>query len=350
MNRVSFAGNDYLGLAGDPRPAEAMCRAAREYGVGATSGRSFLGWSDLHEALERDLREFSGAESACLLPNAYLGGLLYYRYIAGRCRVVFCDETSHASQFDGMRAAGLDIRPFEHLNADDLARLLDQHDAEADGPAVVATDSVYGISGELAPLRELADATRKARAELFIDDAHGAFVLGENGRGAWEQCGLDPDEATVAGSMSKGLGVTGGFIIGRQEIVENLKRGPHAIASTPFPPPVAAACREAVRIVRAEPELRERMWRNAARMRGILAEHSIPIVSDQSPVIGMLFEDEFEAAEMAEHFEARGLVIRYAKYPSEPRHNILRAVARACYTEEDLARFAAAVAAAPRAG
>jgi len=349
MKTVNFAGNDYLGLAADPRLAEAMCRTARERGVGATSGRSFLGWSDVHEQLEQDLRAFMGTEDACIIPSTYLGGLIYYKYLAARgVRVVFCDATSHANQFDGMHAAGLEIRTFAHLDAGDLRRLLAEYRPAKDGPAVVATDSVYGISGELAPLREIADAARDAGAELFIDDAHGVFALGESGRGAWEQCGLGPDEATVLGSMSKALGVVGGFFIGRAGIVGQFKRGPFACGSSPLPPPVAAACGAAIGIVRAEPERRERMWAHARRMRQVLEAHGIRVVSDRSPVVAMLLRDEHEAAELAAYFESRGLVIRYAKYPSEPRHNLLRAAARACYTEADLARFEEAVAGAPR--
>jgi len=341
MKRVHFAGNDYLGLARDPRLAEAMCRAAKEYGVGATSGRSFLGWTKVHRQLEDDLTEFMGTEDACIVPAAYLGGLVYYKMMAQRFTTVFCDETSHGNQFDGMHAAGLEIRPFKHLDADDLRRQLAAYDGP---PPLVATDSVYGMSGELAPLREIADAAHEVDAELFIDDAHGVFALGENGRGAWELCGIEPNEATVLGSMSKALGVVGGFFIGRREVLEKFKSGPFVVGSTPTPPPVAAACTEAIRIVRTEPERRERMWSNARRMRAALARHGIRVVSDQTQILGMMLKDEFEAAELARQFESSGLVIRYAKYPSEPRHNLLRAVARACYTEEDLARFEQVVA------
>ena len=336
MKRVNFAGNDYLGLARDPRLAEAMCRAAKEYGVGATSGRTFLGWTDVHQQLEDDLAEFMGTEDACVIPAAYLGGLFYYKRMAEHCKTVFCDRISHANQFDGMHAAGFEIRPFEHLDAGDLRRQLAAYDGP---PPLVATDSVYGMSGELAPLREIADAAREAGAELFIDDAHGVFALGESGRGAWELCGIEPNEATVLGSMSKALGVVGGFFIGRKEIVASLKGRPHGAGSTPMPPPVAATCSEALRIVRTEPERRARMEAHAKRMREVLAKHGIKVVSDRTPILGMILKDEFEAAELAREFETNGLVIRYAKYPSEPRHNLLRGAARACYTEDDLGRF-----------
>ncbi len=343
MERVIFAGNDYLGLARDPRLAEAACRAAREHGISPTSGRFFLGWSELHKRLEADLAAFFGTEDACLLPAAYLGGLVYFRAIAEQAQTVFCDEFSHSNLFQGMRAAGLEVRTYRHLDADDLGRQLAGHSGP---PPVVATDGVFGISGEVAPVAALAALARRAGAELLVDDAHGAFALGPGGRGVSELFGLAPNEATILGSMSKALGAGGGFFVGRNALMERLQRA--SAGATPSPMPVVAACIEGLRIVCAEPERRTRVEANAARMRAILTAHGIKVVCDQTPIIAMALRDGAEAARMAEHCEARGLVIRYASYPSEPRANLLRSAARACHTADDLARFEAAVAAFPR--
>ncbi|HUT35606.1 MAG TPA: pyridoxal phosphate-dependent aminotransferase family protein [Planctomycetota bacterium] len=340
MERVVFAGNDYLGLARDPRLAEAACRAAREHGISATSGRFFLGWSALHQQLEADLAAFFGAEAACLLPVAYLGGLVYFHAMAERFRTVFCDEHSHANLFQGMRAAGLEVRTYRHLDAADLERQL----AGYRGPRpIVASDGVFGISGEAAPAAELARLSQRFEAELLIDDAHGVFALGRTGRGVGEMFGLRPNESTVLGSMSKALGAGGGFFVGRKALVERLQRG--SAGATPSPLPVVAACIEALRIVQAEPERRARAAENARRMRASLASHGVGVVCDQTPIVAMALRDESEAARLAEHFEARGLVVRYARYPCEPRANLLRSAARACHTEEDLRRFDAAAAA-----
>jgi len=345
MNRVNFAGNDYLGLARDPRLAEAVARSAKEYGVSATSGRYFLGWTRIHDQLERELAEFMGTEDACMIGAAYLGGLNYFCTMAERFGAVFCDEMSHTNLMLGMRAARMEVRTFRHLDVADLRRQL----AAYKGPRpVVVTDGVYGISGELAPVRELAEAAREHGADLFIDDAHGAFAVGANGQGVRELAGLAPDDAVVMGSMSKALGASGGFFVGRKEDMEALRHGPGSVGSTPLPPPIVGACLEALRIVRAEPERRDRVAAYAKRMRETLARHGIGVVCDRTPIVAMALRDESAARRAAEHFESRGLVIRYCKYPSEPRANLLRSVARACYTEEDLSRFGEAVAALPR--
>ena len=343
--RVNFAGNDYLGLARDERLARALSEAARRYGLSSTSSRWALGWTDLHQRLEQELAAFMGAEAACILGAAYFGGPVYFSAFAGSGRTVYCDETVHSNQFLGMRGAALEFRTFRHLDAADLARQLAAHRGP---PPMVATDGVYGISGEVAPLAELRDAARAAGAEFFIDDAHGVGALGETGRGSAELCGLAPSDATVLGSMSKAMGCNGGFLAGRKELVEKFRRSAIASGSSIPPPPIAAACLESLKIIRAEPELRATMRAHAGRMRAALAARGIAVVSDRTPIVAMVFRDEFEAAAAAEHFLKYELAIPYFKYASEPRENLLRGAARACYTEEHLAQFEAAVKALKR--
>jgi 7-keto-8-aminopelargonate synthetase-like enzyme len=338
LNPIAFAGNDYLGLARDPRLAEALARTARDHGISPASGRFFLGWSELHKGLERELAEFFGAEEACLLPSAYLGGLTFFSSLAAECRVAFCDEYAHLNLLQGMRAGGCEIHTFRHLDAADLQAQLRRHKGP---PPAVVTDGVFSLSGELAPVRELAEAARKARALLLVDDAHGVFCTGRNGRGTCELSRLDPNECVLMGSMSKALGCHGGFFVGRSSIIRRLQRG--TAGATPSPMPVVAACREALRIVRAEPERRERMARNRDRMLEILRRRGVATVSERTPILAMRLRNETEAKGLARHFESQGIIIRHAKYPSEPRTNLLRSVARAVYTEEDLDRFRSAL-------
>jgi len=339
MEAVNFAGNDYLGLARDPRVAGAAAEAAREHGVSATSGRFFLGWSGLHRQIERDLASFFGAEDACLLTSTYLGGLVFFGAMAAHHDTVFCDEHSHPNLVKGMRAAGLTIHTYRHLDAGDLGAQLQ---AYAGTPPVIATDGVFGISGEMAPVADLAELARSHEAELLIDDAHGVFALGANGRGACETAGLGPDEVLVLGSMSKALGCAGGFFVGRGSVMRELQ--PATAGASPLALPIVGACIEALRILRTDTGIRERMWHNAARMRGVLDENGIAVVSRETPILAMVLRDEAEARRLAEHLEAHGLRVPYAKYPSEPRENLLRSAARACYTDDDLDRFRDALA------
>lgn len=337
---VDFAGNDYLGLSRDPRLAEAAHRAAIECGISATSSRWGLGWTEFHERLELEVAEFLGVEACCLLSSAYLGGLVCFCEMASAHDTVFCDEHSHTNLTLGMKAAGLAIRTYRHLDADDLSRQLNERKGNR---PIIATDAVFGISGELAPLAELRELARKHHAELLLDDAHGLFAMGENGRGAAEVCGLSADDATILGSMSKALGAAGGFLAGRAELVERFRHSDPVSGSTPLPIPIAAAALQALQIVRDQPQLREQLAANAQQMRSTLSEHAFPIVSSQSPIISMVLSDVAEAQRFSEHFLSLGLRIPYFKYPAAPRDNLLRCVARSCYTPDDLQRFADAV-------
>jgi 7-keto-8-aminopelargonate synthetase-like enzyme len=337
---LNFAGNDYLGLSRDPRLAEAAHRAAVQHGISATSSRWGLGWTEIHEQLELALADFLSSEASCLLGQAFLGGLAYFSVMADECDTVFCDAQSHANLLLGMKAAELRIHTYRHLDAGDLARQLN---AWTGPPPIIATDTVFGISGELAPLADLRGLARKHAAELLLDDAHGLFAMGPNGRGASEVCGLSPGDATILGSMSKALGASGGFLAGRTELVERFRRSETSSASTPLPIPIAAACLEALRIVRDQPLLRDQLAQNANQMRFILARRGIQIVSSDTPILAMVLTDAAEAQSLSDHFLSRDLRIPYFKYPSDPRDNLLRSVARSCYSDDDMKRFADAV-------
>jgi 7-keto-8-aminopelargonate synthetase-like enzyme len=342
---IDFSGCDYLGLASHPAVVDAMCHAAGKYRISASSSRWALGWTDLHEQLETELARFMGTEAACIFGAAYLGGPIYYSSLASERRTVFCDEMVHSNQFLGMRAEGLDIRKFRHLDIEDLSDQLRNYDGP---PPIIATDGVYGISGEVAPLVEMTKAAAEIGAEFFVDDAHGVGALGATGRGSAEAAGLKPGQATVLGSMSKAMGCGGGFLAGRKQLVERFRRNAHASGSALPPIPITQACLKSLQIIREEPRHRKRLDEVNAALRGILAENRIEVAAADSPIIALLLEDEHEAARLADHLLTYGLRIPYFKYASEPRTNMLRAAARAIYTEEHLNSFAEAIKTRPR--
>lgn len=339
---IDFAGNDYLGLSRDPRLADAAHRAAERLGISASSTRWGLGWTEFHERLELRVAEFLAAEASCLLSSAYLGGLVYFWEMVGVHGTVFCDEQSHSNLTVGMNAAGLGVRTYRHLDADDLSRQLNEWTGNR---PIIATDAVFGMSGELAPLAKLRDLARTHEAELLIDDAHGLFAMGRRGRGASEACGLAPGDATILGAMSKSLGTGGGFLAGRSELVERFRRGEPSTSATPLPIPIAAASLEALRIVSEEPERRQQLAANAQQMLRILAEQGIRVASRETPIIAMMMTDSAEARRLSDHFLSHGLRIPYFTYPSNSNDNLLRSIARSCYTPEQIQRFAVAIAA-----
>lgn len=339
---VDFAGNDYLGLAKRPELALASAAAAKKYGISSTSSRWAVGWSDLHARYEETVARFIRRPAACILNSTYLGGLAYYFIMAGRgCTAVVCDETVHSNQFFGMKAAGLKIITFRHMDVADCKRKLKA--VRNTGRAIVATDAVYGISGELAPVGELARVAEKAGAEFFVDDAHGFGVYGASGRGMLDRDKVKYEKTVILASMSKAFGCNGGFLAGRADLIDAIRHSP-VCSGTAIPPAcIAAACLKSFELFDREPGLRKKLFDHIRVMHGHLARRGIPVVDKRSSIVAMALKDEFEAAALSRHFLEYGLRIPYFKYASEPRENLLRAVGRACYTRDDLARFGEAL-------
>ncbi len=332
MEPVHFAGNDYLGLAGEPRIADAACQATRQRGFSTGAGRWSIGWSELHQQLENELKGFFRTEDACIQGAAYLCGPAFFAAAADEYDTVFCDENSHPNLYLGMRGAYLCIETYRHLDAADLKKRLSNHKGR---PPIVAGDGLFGIGGEIAPLAEIAEVAEGCGAPLFIDDAHGVFSVGSSGRGCAELFSLDPDSVVVMGSMSKALGVYGGFITGSRRWVEKIRKAVNYVGSTPPPFPVVGGCLEALRIVAEEPERRKVMEQSAARMRKIANGFAIPVVSDpRGPIVTMLLADPSAAKDLAVALNKRGLQLKYLDYPSEPRKNLLRTAARPVYTDK----------------
>jgi 8-amino-7-oxononanoate synthase len=343
MKPIHFAGNDYLGLAADPRVAEAMCRAARQHGISTSAGRWSIGWSDLHQQLEDELGHFFGCEDACIQGAAYLCGPAFFAAVAGEYDTVYCDENSHANLYLGMRGAGLRIRPYRHLDASDLRRRLGRYKGR---PPLITTDGLFGISGEIAPLEDILGIASTYGVPVFIDDAHGTFAVGGSGQGTTELIAAGRSVAGSApvllmGSMSKAMGVYGGFIAGDRHWIDKTRSAVNYVGSTPPPFPIVAACLEALRIIRTEPERRMEMSGVTARMRAIATGLGISLLSDPKvPIVTLLLESADEARRCAAELNRRGLLLKYLDYPSEPRKNLLRTAARPNYTDEHLACFA----------
>jgi 8-amino-7-oxononanoate synthase len=332
MKPVHFAGNDYLGLARDPRIAKAACCAARRYGFSTGAGRWSIGWSELHQRLEEALEHFFQTEDACIQGAAYICGPAFFAAAAEEHDTVFCDENSHPNLFLGMRGAGFHIETYQHLDVEDLRTGLAAHKGRQ---PIVASDGLFGISGEIAPLAEIVEVAQKYGAMLFIDDAHGVFCVGTSGRGCQELFSPTCESLVFMGSMSKALGVYGGFIAGSRRWIERIRHAVNYVGSTPPPFPVVAACLKALSLVASEPQTRKRMRRSTARLRKIANDFAVPVVSDaQGPIVTMSLSDATEAKKLAAELNSHGLLLKYLDYPSEPRKNLLRVVARPLYTDE----------------
>jgi len=337
---VVFAGTDYLGLTDDERVIEAATRAARDYGMGTSSSRIGMGTIDLHLQLEARLARFMGTEAAFAYVSGWLGGITYFGIHAAADCEAFLDTNTHGSVRLGAAAYGLAVQTYGHRDADDVARRLGASTAEV---KVVATDGLFGMRGDPAPLADLAAACREHGAVLLVDDAHGVGVLGETGRGTAQHLGLAPDDAIIVGSLSKAFGSGGGFVAGPRAVIDRVRRTPPAVGATPISPAMTAGALAALEIIENEPERRARAIENGDRLRAAAARLGLTTGGEGTPIVPMFFPDADTARRAARAFKEAGLLIPYFIYSSHNPPNRLRGIARATHTDDDLQRFEAAL-------
>ncbi len=331
---LNFSSNDYLNLAADARLAQAACRAARRFGCGAGASPLVSGHLAPLRALERDLAEWEGTEAALVFASGFAANLALVSSLAGRGDAVFSDELNHASLIDGCRLGRARIFVYQHRDADHLADLLRRERGKARRRLIVS-DSVFSMDGDLAPLPALYDIAGRHDAVLLLDEAHATGVLGPTGRGAVElfpsPSNLDPEQVIRVGTLSKALGAQGGFVSGSRRLVRwlvNVAR-PY-VYSTALAPPAAAAARQAVAIVRSEPDRRRHLLALAARLGAAV------------PIVPVIVGTPGAALRLSRRLRRQGLLVPAIRPPSVPDGTArLRISLTAGHTMEDVERLAA---------
>jgi 8-amino-7-oxononanoate synthase len=347
---VNFSSNDYLNLAAEPRLARAAARAARRYGCGAGASPLVSGHLRPLRRLERDLAAWEGTEAALVFASGYAANLAAVSAVAGRADAVFSDELNHASLIDGCRLSRARVFVYHHGDLDHLHDLLRRQ-----GPAarrrLIVTDTVFSMEGDLAPLAGLVELAGRHDALLLIDEAHATGVLGAAGRGLTELLPAgryDPDRVIKVGTLSKALGAQGGFVCGGRRLVEYLVNCARPyVFSTALAPPSAAAAREAVSIVRAEPERRRHLLALAEQLRGGLRALGYPASGSRCQIVPLLVGAAGAAMRLSGRLEERGLLVPAIRPPSVPAGTArLRISLTAGHTAEDVRRLVAALAGA----
>ncbi len=283
LRLVDFSSNDYLGLAGHPEPAAAMAECAARSGAGSGASHLISGHGAQHAALEEALAAFTGRERALLFSTGYMANLGVMSALAQRGEAVLLDRLSHASLIDGALLSGARFKRYAHADAAAARRLLG---ASARPAAVLATDGVFSMDGDIAPLVDLARAARAHDAWLVVDDAHGIGVLGPTGRGALESAGLSAEEVPVlVGTLGKAFGSFGAFVAGSATLIDLLvqKARPY-VYTTALPQPVAAATRAALAIAEREPWRRERVLALTARFRAAARAAGVTLSESVTPI------------------------------------------------------------------
>jgi 8-amino-7-oxononanoate synthase len=338
-----FCSNDYLGLAQDPRIAETFAQAASDYGVGSGASHLVTGHHREHHALEEALAEFTGRQRALLFSTGYMANLGVACALAARSDTVLEDRLNHASLLDAGLLSGARFSRFPHADAAGLRRRLERGDR---GRALVLTDGVFSMDGDLAPLPTIAAACSSFRATLVVDDAHGLGVLGATGRGTLEHFGIGSGEVPVlVGTFGKAFGTFGAFAAGDQALVELLiQRARTYIYTTALPPAVAAATRTALSIVQSEPWRRERALAHAARFRQLAMQAGLPLGDSFTPIQPVLLGAPGVATAASEALLQRGFLVAAIRPPTVPAGGSrLRVTLSAAHEEEDVERLVEAL-------
>jgi 8-amino-7-oxononanoate synthase len=334
-----FCGNDYLGLARHPRVIQAAHEALAKYGVGAGAARLISGTSELHTELEEALARFKGKERALVFGSGYLANVGVLTALADQLDLIVMDKLCHASLIDGARLSGAKVRVYPHKNYERAGEILE---GCRNGPAppyrriLLVSETVFSMDGDLADLGRLVRLKEKYQALLVVDDAHGTGVFGTKGRGAADGEVLEKIDVVV-GTLSKALGVFGGFAAATNALVErfiNFSR-PFIFATAP-PPALAAASLAALHVVQEERSLAERLWRNAQRVGNFLSANGFGAKSP-SPIFPILIGRESEAVRISESLLNEGILIPAIRYPTVPKGKArLRLTVSAAHTDEDL--------------
>ncbi len=262
---LAFASNDYLGLASDPRIAEAAARAAHRYGVGAGASHLISGHHEAHERLEQELARFTDLPAALYFSSGYMANTGIVPALVGRGDAVFSDALNHACLIDGARLSRADVHVYPHADLDALGAAL----AASRAPRkLVLSDAVFSMDGDLAPIAGLVELCERHDALLLLDDAHGFGVLGPNGEGSLAHLGIRSPRILYLGTLGKAAGVAGAFVAGEQAAIDWLaQRARTYVFTTATPPLLAEAVSESLRIIAAESWRRERLRAHARRLR-----------------------------------------------------------------------------------
>jgi len=340
---LNFASNDYLGLAQHPALREALAVAAARWGVGATAAHLLGGHREEHAELEQALARWTGRERALLFADGWMANLGVVAALLEADDLCVQDKLNHASLLDAARLAGCELKRYPHGDADGARRQLE---SRSDAAALLASDGVFSMDGDVAPLRELVSVCASQQATLMIDDAHGIGVLGAEGAGSLAEANLTQrDVPILMATLGKALGVAGAFVAGRAELIDALVQNARTyIYTTAMPPALAAAARAAIDVARFEDWRRDRLTRLIAHFRSGAAERGLALMDSRTPIQPIVVGSSAAALEVSARVEADGFYVPAIRPPTVPEGKArLRVTLTALHAESDVERLLAAL-------
>src|SRR5512140_3143028 len=334
---LNFCSNNYLGLANHPKIVEAARDATKKYGVGPAAVRSIAGTTDLHVQLEQRLAKFKGAEDVITFQSGFTANLGTIAALVAREDVIFSDRLNHASIIDGCRLSGARIVPYEHNDAAALEAAIKEN-AGTYRRALIVTDGVFSMDGDIAPLPALYDVAQRHDILCMVDDAHGEGVLGRGGRGIVDHFHLHGKVDIEVGTMSKAFGVMGGVVAGSAAVVEWLRqRGRPFLFSSAVTAADAAACLAAVDLLEESTDRVDQLWANAAFFKKEMAALGFDTGVSTTPITPVMLGEAPLAQQFSRELFTEGVFAMPLGFPTVPKGKArIRVMISAAHSTADL--------------
>jgi len=340
---INLSSNNYLGLADDPRLKEAMIKATEEWGAGSGAVRTIIGTMSIHNELERKLAEFKHTEAAVVFQSGFTCNSGVIPVLVGEGDAIISDELNHASIIDGCRLTKAQTLRYKHSDMTDLARVLEETNGKYRRRLII-TDGVFSMDGDIAPLPQIVELAEAHGCMTYVDDAHSSGVLGSNGQGSVHHFGLNGRVTVQVGTLSKAVGVLGGYVAGPKALIELLwHKGRPFLFSTSHPPGVAAACLKSIEIMESEPQLIEKLWENTRYFKAKLEALGFNTGKSDTPITPVIAGDEVKAMKLSDRLMEEGVFAQGIAFPTVQRGRArVRTIVSAAHTKEDLDQAVAA--------
>jgi glycine C-acetyltransferase len=333
---VNLSSNNYLGLATHPRLRQAAIEATERFGVGSGAVRTIAGTMALHMELEQRLAAFKQVEAVVVFQSGFSANAGTVSAILNKEDVIVSDELNHASIIDGCRLSRAAIKVFPHKDVDRAREILQS--LPAGQRKLLITDGVFSMDGDLGALPALSALAEEFGAIMMVDDAHASGVFGRQGRGTVDHFGCHGRVDIQVGTLSKAMGVLGGYVAGSRAFIEFLyHRARPFLFSTSHPPGVAAACLAAVDVLETEPQWMERLWDNTRFFKSGLSQLGFNTGRSDSPITPVIVGEAHKAMEMSDRLFERGVFAQGIGFPTVARDQArLRTIVTATHSRDDL--------------
>ena len=334
---VNLASNNYLGLTTHPKLREAAIEAVRKYGVGSGSVRTISGTMSLHMELEERIARFKNVEACVVFQSGFAANAGTVSAILGPEDHIVSDELNHASIIDGCRLSRAKIHVFPHKDAAEAEKILAELDS-VPGRKLLISDGVFSMDGDIGALPGLAEAAERHGAIMMVDDAHASGVLGRDGRGTIDHFGLHGRVQVQVGTLSKAIGVLGGYVCGSRDLIEYLFHWARPfLFSTSHPPAVAAACLAAFDVLEQEPERIQALWNNTKYFKQGLIEAGFDTGNSETPITPVIVGEAKLAHELSRALFEEGVLATGIGFPTVPKGRArVRTIVTATHTKAEL--------------